>query len=122
MVPHVFARFVGLIGYETDANLHDSTTVCAGGVGGIDGTLFAAFHRFDYDFICTIVLSIQTVEVILEYIADMLRAHAAVCLGLLSQRGARGIPRFDPHRDDGRDTRSSDGDPGRIPFRAQSHA
>ena len=28
------------------------------GAGGIGGTLFAAFQRFDYDFVCTIVLTI----------------------------------------------------------------
>ena len=28
------------------------------GAGGIGGTLFAAFQRFDFDFVCAIVLTI----------------------------------------------------------------
>jgi phosphonate transport system permease protein len=58
VVPQVFARFVGFIAYETDANLRNSTMVGIVGAGGIGGTLFAAFQRFDYDFVCTIVLTI----------------------------------------------------------------
>ncbi|MSQ19610.1 MAG: phosphonate ABC transporter, permease protein PhnE [Betaproteobacteria bacterium] len=58
VVPQVFARFVGFIAYETDANLRNSTMVGIVGAGGIGGTLFAAFQRFDYDLVCTIVLTI----------------------------------------------------------------
>jgi phosphonate transport system permease protein len=58
VVPQVFARFVGFIAYETDANLRNSTMVGIVGAGGIGGTLFAAFQRFDYDFVCAIVLTI----------------------------------------------------------------
>ena len=28
------------------------------GAGGIGGTLFAAFQRFDYDFVCAILITI----------------------------------------------------------------
>jgi phosphonate transport system permease protein len=56
--PQVFSRFVGFVAYETDANLRNSTMVGIVGAGGIGGTLFAAFQRFDYDFVCAIVLTI----------------------------------------------------------------
>ena len=58
VVPQVFSRIVGFISYETDANLRNSTMVGIVGAGGIGGTLFAAFQRFDYDFVCAIVLTI----------------------------------------------------------------
>jgi phosphonate transport system permease protein len=58
VIPQVFARFVGFVAYETDANLRNSTMVGIVGAGGIGGTLFAAFQRFDYDFVCAIVLTI----------------------------------------------------------------
>jgi phosphonate transport system permease protein len=58
VVPQVFSRFVGFISYDTDANLRNSTMVGIVGAGGIGGTLFAAFQRFDYDFVCAIVLTI----------------------------------------------------------------
>jgi phosphonate transport system permease protein len=58
VIPQVFARFIGFVAYETDANLRNSTMVGIVGAGGIGGTLFAAFQRFDYDFVCAIVLTI----------------------------------------------------------------
>ena len=58
VIPQVFSRFIGFVAYETDANLRNSTMVGIVGAGGIGGTLFAAFQRFDYDFVCTIVLTI----------------------------------------------------------------
>ncbi len=58
VLPQVFSRFVGFVSYETDANLRNSAMVGIVGAGGIGGTLFAAFQRFDYDFVCAIVLTI----------------------------------------------------------------
>ena len=58
VLPQVFSRLGGFVSYETDANLRNSTMVGIVGAGGIGGTLFAAFQRFDYDFVCTIVLTI----------------------------------------------------------------
>ena len=58
VLPQVFSRFIGFVSYETDANLRNSTMVGIVGAGGIGGTLFAAFQRFDYDFVCAIVLTI----------------------------------------------------------------
>ena len=37
--------------YQLDSNLRNSTMVGIVGAGGIGGTLFAAFQRFDYDFV-----------------------------------------------------------------------
>ena len=58
VVPQVMFRFIGFSAYETDANLRNSTMVGIVGAGGIGGTLFAAFQRFDYDFVFAIILSI----------------------------------------------------------------
>ncbi len=58
VLPQVFSRFIGFASYELDANLRNSTMVGIVGAGGIGGTLFAAFQRFDYDFVCAIVLTI----------------------------------------------------------------
>jgi phosphonate transport system permease protein len=58
VLPQVFSRFIGFVSYETDANLRNSTMVGIVGAGGVGGTLFAAFQRFDYDFVCAIVLTI----------------------------------------------------------------
>ena len=58
VVPQVIYRFIGFIAYEVDSNLRNSTMVGIVGAGGIGGTLFAAFQRFDYDFVLGIVLCI----------------------------------------------------------------
>ncbi len=58
VVPQVMYRFIGFIAYEVDSNLRNSTMVGIVGAGGIGGTLFAAFQRFDYDFVLGIVLCI----------------------------------------------------------------
>ncbi len=43
------------------------------GAGGIGGTLFAAFQRFDYDFVCAILLSIIGLIMLGEIIATGVR-------------------------------------------------
>jgi phosphonate transport system permease protein len=58
VVPQVIYRFIGFIAYEVDSNLRNSTMVGIVGAGGIGGTLFAAFQRFDYDFVLGIVICI----------------------------------------------------------------
>ncbi len=58
VVPQVMYRFIGFVAYELDSNLRNSTMVGIVGAGGIGGTLFAAFQRFDYDFVLGIVLCI----------------------------------------------------------------
>ena len=58
VLPQVFGRFLGFCTYQLDSNLRNSTMVGIVGAGGVGGTLFAAFQRFDYDFVCAIVLTI----------------------------------------------------------------
>ena len=58
VLPQVMARFVGFCVYQTDSNLRNSTMVGIVGGGGIGGTLFAAFQRFDYDYVTAILLSL----------------------------------------------------------------
>ncbi len=58
VVPQVIYRFIGFTAYEVDSNLRNSTMVGIVGAGGIGGTLFAAFQRFDYDFVLGIVICI----------------------------------------------------------------
>jgi phosphonate transport system permease protein len=44
------------------------------GAGGIGGTLFAAFQRFDYDFVCAILIAIISLIMIGEILATGVRA------------------------------------------------
>lgn len=70
VVPQVFSRFIGFASYELDSNLRNSTMVGIVGAGGIGGTLFAAFQRFDYDFVCAIILSIIGMIIIGEVLTN----------------------------------------------------
>ena len=73
VMPQVFARFVGFATYQLDSNLRNSTMVGIVGAGGIGGTLFAAFQRFDYDFVCAILLSIIAMIMVGEVLATWVR-------------------------------------------------
>jgi phosphonate transport system permease protein len=73
VMPQVAARFIGFASYELDSNLRNSTMVGIVGAGGIGGTLFAAFQRFDYDFVLTIVLAIIAVIMLGEIVTGRLR-------------------------------------------------
>lgn len=101
VMPQVFARFVGFSTYQLDSNLRNSTMVGIVGAGGIGGTLFSAFQRFDYDFVCTILLTIIAIILLGELLARMVRAILLdnVSLGELLRR--RPDPRFRaPNGDD----------------------
>lgn len=74
VLPQVFSRFVGFATYQLDSNLRNSTMVGIVGAGGIGGTLFSAFQRFDYDFVCAILLAIITIIMIGELLANQVRA------------------------------------------------
>ena len=74
VVPQVFSRFIGFATYQLDSNLRNSTMVGIVGAGGIGGTLFAAFQRFDYDFVCAILIAIIAVIMTGELIAGWVRA------------------------------------------------
>lgn len=73
VLPQVFTRFIGFATYQLDSNLRNSTMVGIVGAGGIGGTLFAAFQRFDYDFVCAILISIIVMIWIGEMIAGWVR-------------------------------------------------
>lgn len=74
VLPQVFARFVGFSTYQFDSNLRNSTMVGIVGAGGIGGTLFSAFQRFDYDFVAAILITIIAVIMIGEVLAGFLRS------------------------------------------------
>ena len=73
VLPQVFSRFVGFATYQLDSNLRNSTMVGIVGAGGIGGTLFAAFQRFDYDFVCAILLCIIAMIMVGEVLATWVR-------------------------------------------------
>src|SRR5437763_9143090 len=74
VLPQVLARFIGFCTYQLDSNLRNSTMVGIVGAGGIGGTLFAAFQRFDYDYVCAILISIITLIMAGELMAMGVRA------------------------------------------------
>ena len=71
--PQVFSRFIGFATYQLDSNLRNSTMVGIVGAGGIGGTLFSAFQRFDYDFVAAILLSIIAMIMVGEVLAGWVR-------------------------------------------------
>ncbi len=74
VLPQVFGRFLGFCTYQLDSNLRNSTMVGIVGAGGVGGTLFAAFQRFDYDFVLAILIAIITLIFIGEILSNILRA------------------------------------------------
>jgi phosphonate transport system permease protein len=74
VLPQVFSRFIGFATYQLDSNLRNSTMVGIVGAGGIGGTLFAAFQRFDYDFVCAILIAIISLIMAGELLAMAVRA------------------------------------------------
>jgi phosphonate transport system permease protein len=74
VLPQVFSRFVGFATYQLDSNLRNSTMVGIVGAGGIGGTLFSAFQRFDYDFVCAILIAIIAIIMTGELLANQVRA------------------------------------------------
>ncbi len=73
VVPQVMNRFIGFVAYETDSNLRNSTMVGVVGAGGIGGTLFSAFQRFDYDFVAGIILCIIGLVMIGEFLQSWVK-------------------------------------------------
>jgi phosphonate transport system permease protein len=73
VLPQVFSRFVGFATYQVDSNLRNSTMVGIVGAGGIGGTLFAAFQRFDYEFVCAILIAIILMIIVGESLARWVR-------------------------------------------------
>jgi phosphonate transport system permease protein len=73
VLPQVFSRFIGFATSQLDSNLRNSTMVGIVGAGGIGGTLFAAFQRFDYDFVSAILISIIALIMAGEVLATAVR-------------------------------------------------
>lgn len=74
VLPQVFARFIGFATYQFDSNLRNSTMVGIVGAGGIGGTLFSAFQRFDYDFVAAILITLIAIIMLGEILARFVRA------------------------------------------------
>jgi phosphonate transport system permease protein len=74
VLPQVFSRFLGFATYQFDSNLRHSTMIGIVGAGGIGGTLFAAFQRFDYDFVCAILIAIIALIMLAEILSNFVRA------------------------------------------------
>jgi phosphonate transport system permease protein len=101
VLPQVFSRFIGFATYQLDSNLRNSTMVGIVGAGGIGGTLFAAFQRFDYDFVCAILIAIIALIMLGEVLATAVRAiflQNATLADLFRRRG--GVPRERHPEDD----------------------
>lgn len=73
LFPQVIPRFIGFTAYELDSNLRNSALVGIVGGGGIGGTLFTAFQRFDFDFVLTIVMTIIALVMIGEIVSGWMR-------------------------------------------------
>jgi phosphonate transport system permease protein len=69
----VLTRFVGFSTYQVDSNLRNSTMVGIVGAGGIGGTMFAAFQKFDYDYLLTILLAIIGMIMISEALQNAIK-------------------------------------------------
>ncbi|MFT3963341.1 phosphonate ABC transporter, permease protein PhnE [Propionivibrio sp.] len=73
VLPQVIARLVGFCTYQLDANLRNSTMVGIVGAGGIGGVLFAAFQRFEYDFVLAILITIIAVVLLGELASNYVK-------------------------------------------------
>jgi phosphonate transport system permease protein len=74
VIPQVFSRFLGFASYQFDSNLRHSTMIGIVGAGGIGGSLFSAFQRFDYDFVCAILIAIIALIILAEFCSNYVRA------------------------------------------------
>ncbi len=73
VLPQVFSRFIGFATYQSDSNFRNSTMIGIVGAGGLGGTLFSAFQRFDYDFVAAILISTILVILLWEFISIVVR-------------------------------------------------
>lgn len=73
VMPQVLTRFVGFATYQFDSNLRNSTMVGIVGAGGIGGTMFAAFQKFDYDYLLTILISIVALIMLSEMLQNRIK-------------------------------------------------
>jgi phosphonate transport system permease protein len=73
VMSQVLTRFVGFATYQVDSNLRNSTMVGIVGAGGIGGTMFAAFQKFDYDYLLTILLAIIAMIMLSEMLQNAVK-------------------------------------------------
>jgi phosphonate transport system permease protein len=73
VLPQVLSRFIGFATYQFDSNLRNSTMVGIVGAGGIGGTMFAAFQKFDYDYLMTILLAIIAMIMVSETLQNWIK-------------------------------------------------
>ncbi|MDR2325331.1 MAG: phosphonate ABC transporter, permease protein PhnE [Acidovorax sp.] len=73
VLPQVISRFVGFATYQLDSNLRNSTMVGIVGAGGIGGVLFAAFLRYEYNFVFTILATVIAIIVAGELVVNAVR-------------------------------------------------
>lgn len=73
VMPQVFSRFIGFATYQFDSNLRNSTMIGIVGAGGLGGTLFSAFQRFDYDFVAAILITIIALILFWEFLSTVVR-------------------------------------------------
>jgi phosphonate transport system permease protein len=73
VMPQVLTRFVGFATYQFDSNLRNSTMVGIVGAGGIGGTMFAAFQKFDYDYLLTILIAIIAMIMVSEALQNWIK-------------------------------------------------
>jgi phosphonate transport system permease protein len=73
VLPQVLNRFVGFATYQFDSNLRNSTMVGIVGAGGIGGTMFAAFQKFDYDYLLTILIAIIALIMVSEALQNWIK-------------------------------------------------
>lgn len=73
VLPQVISRFVGFATYQLDSNLRNSTMVGIVGAGGIGGVLFAAFLRYEYNFVFTILFTVIAIIVVGELVVGAVR-------------------------------------------------
>ncbi len=73
VIPQVFSRFIGFSIYQLDSNLRNSTMIGIVGAGGLGGTLFSAFQRFDYDFVTAILMAIIALILVGEALSNLVR-------------------------------------------------
>lgn len=73
VMPQVLTRFVGFATYQFDSNLRNSTMVGIVGAGGIGGTMFAAFQKFDYDFLLTMLIAIIAMIMLSEALQNWIK-------------------------------------------------
>lgn len=73
VMPQVLSRFIGFATYQFDSNLRNSTMVGIVGAGGIGGTMFAAFQKFDYDYLLTILIAIIAMIMVSEALQNRIK-------------------------------------------------